>query len=1405
MRKFLSLVLALAMAMSLVVVNTSAKEFTDNDELNYKEAVDVISEIGVVDGYADGSFNPQGGLTRGAAAKIICNLILGPTTAAELHADTRPFPDVAVDSEFAGYIAYCSQQGIISGYADGEFKAANPLTGYAFMKMLLGALGYSSDIEGYVGENWSIQVAKQAIGIGLNTNLVDEFNGVDYVTREEAALYAFNTLQATLVDYENTITADVNGASVTISNNTAKPVTWSEGRNNDGHIKDDTFVQFAEEYFPDLEREDDRTKFEEPANTWTYDKIEIGTYERTDLIVETYTTGVSGREFYDLLKPGVIDNNDLEVYVDGIYAYGDGTIAAAGGHGAIDRFDEFDLVRSRTDDLGATGDGVLTKVYLDNDKDLITIVSINTYLAQALNDYSEESEYATLKAYTNITTDHKALTSNYNVDVVEVPNVVDVTKDTFYQVNISWKDEDLGAVVVLNDVEVLEDSTISEYSSSDANAGAAYDGKVTDLTTGGEEYDANVKAFYDDEILYRYNESLLTDNTYNVYLDQYGYFLGVDLFEGTKNYVFVTGFDRNTSNLSVKTATATGIFLDGTMKNMEVNVTATDKNIRNATGDNKDLFVEWSTLDYPTVTVNADDTLSYGGATADQQWIDRNKGGNDGIFNLNQWYTYTVNEDGVYTLKPATRMTWTQYPVDPDGDDVVIRTDNLSVADDHPDGVTVPNQTGRVYGEDATVFITVDLDDVDTSAGPRAITDVNGVYTGVQSVDLVVNTDDVQAVDQGQVYTVYDSDGYVIAAVVIGEALGNTGNYAYILSQAKGERLEDGVYYWKFDAILDGVKQTLEVRSNYDDTIDFFRRGMVVELRFDGDYVVSAEEVDLIDMYTNYAQQNPAISEYNVYYMSDRESLAADHWRVGSYDAVNYAPYAGDPEIVSLQGHTLYITADRSDLGLGVLRDEAKAVVIQRENGKEVINSYNDVQSAIDRLADADSSTTSLKDYNGVIMAVLNARGAAEWVVFDSDTELRTGSSGGQQGGGQYVAGVSNLGGGNFEVTYYDGDDSWTDAEIHDYVIRQMETYTGMTVKSYSYPVSNTMVFNDGTTWGANAKVAPVQQVALKLDGKVLDYYDASTLHSTTTISSADLQKYLPDGNYIPAGENDLTTGDSKVVAVVGGSTTDTITLADEDYELVPAYTVRETGGLSMTLADGTPVTAGNLFADGTALVVTGVGTDSTKKYQLAEDGVAYGSPAANTGVALEYNYTVSKDVTLSEEIYVDVTTPGEAGGEDRPEFGNAYRAAGIEITTEGKTTTIGGYDAASLANINNTALLDAMIHNVGGKDYAFVGVTFKSPVVNGADAVSCRVRTTAANAVPGAWGSSITDAPGADYDGGVYHHWFAVAEVSGSVGSRTVGTLSGDQSWTVEIEWTFAGGGTVVETYTVVRDAPNA
>ena len=141
MKKFLSLVLALVMTMSLVTISAGAKDFTDKSSIKYVEAVDVMSGVGVIDGYTTGDFKPTDTLTRGAAAKIICNMILGPTTAAALSADAAPFKDVPANHVFAGYIAYCSQLGIINGYGDGTFRPAGTVTGYQFQEDAAGRPG----------------------------------------------------------------------------------------------------------------------------------------------------------------------------------------------------------------------------------------------------------------------------------------------------------------------------------------------------------------------------------------------------------------------------------------------------------------------------------------------------------------------------------------------------------------------------------------------------------------------------------------------------------------------------------------------------------------------------------------------------------------------------------------------------------------------------------------------------------------------------------------------------------------------------------------------------------------------------------------------------------------------------------------------------------------------------------------------------------------------------------------------------------------------------------------------------------------------------------------------------------------------------------------------------------------
>jgi len=280
MKKFLSMVLALVMAMSLVTISSSAA-FTDAADIDYKEAVDVMTAVGIVDGYTDGSFGPDGYLSRGAAAKIICNMILGPTTASALVADAAPYSDVPADSTFAGYIAYCQKEGIISGYADGTFKPGNSLTGYAFMKMLLGALGYDVEIEGYTGNNWSINVAKQAIALGLNNGLATDFVGVNTVTRQEALLYAFNAMNTTMVQYPNNTQIVV--GDIKVSTTAAATVMPNTSGVDYAGKTDKTTMEFAEKYFAKLTSAPAEDMYGRPATKWTWKNKAVGTYaEKAD-------------------------------------------------------------------------------------------------------------------------------------------------------------------------------------------------------------------------------------------------------------------------------------------------------------------------------------------------------------------------------------------------------------------------------------------------------------------------------------------------------------------------------------------------------------------------------------------------------------------------------------------------------------------------------------------------------------------------------------------------------------------------------------------------------------------------------------------------------------------------------------------------------------------------------------------------------------------------------------------------------------------------------------------------------------------------------------------------------------------------------------------------------------------
>ncbi len=541
MKKFLSLVLALVMTFSLVTVSAGAKEYTDKSTIKYADAVDVISTLGIVDGYATGAFNPSNTLTRGAAAKIICNMVLGPTTASALGANSAPFTDVPANHTFAGYIAYCSQQGIINGYSDGTFKPAGTVTGYQFMKMLLGALGYKAADEGFTGPNWTINVAKLALGLGLNKGNTD-FVGSKAMTREEACLYAFNTLQATMVEYGNTTTITGSGINVSISGQ-AKEVAQGTVYKNIFPGKAST-LEFAERYFADLKVVGETDDFGRPAKTWSYKNSKIGTYAKDATL--TYTSEVKLGDIYKDLGLSKADKTDT-YYVDGKEQ------SVRDANGTITKDNNLTIARGSKATTG--GNGVLTEVYYDSSVDPATleIVQINTYVAtvgsvKAATASADRKITLTAKSHPTGTVDYGFETESFaQKDLVTYTVAYNETSSKY-------------------EVKSVEALAKTDAGTLTAFVGTDAEDASSNFTVNGTKYsyskNANVKNGPIDKL------GLKAD--LDVYCDQYGYAIYVEATKTATKYALVLGVGA-TNPYGDETIGATLLLADGTQ------VTATVK------------------------------------------------------------------------------------------------------------------------------------------------------------------------------------------------------------------------------------------------------------------------------------------------------------------------------------------------------------------------------------------------------------------------------------------------------------------------------------------------------------------------------------------------------------------------------------------------------------------------------------------------------------------------------------------------------------------------------------------------------------------------------------------------------------------------------------------------------------
>ncbi len=1004
LKRALSLTLASVMLLGMMVIGTSAAAgYSDVDEDDNVEAIEVLQAIEVMVG-DDRGFGPDRPVNRAEMA-VVMGLLLNLDY--NYYVSTCPFADVSGNYEWArGWVGACAANGIVSGRGEGIYDPGATVTAIEAASMMMRALGYFQNAEDY-NDGFVLVTVRQGNQIGI-------FNGVGSdgstpMTRNQVAQMALNALRSEIVDFTGTPGIEVNGVKVgyraeyTSRTSTEKKYNAIEGRTSDvasdANHKGQYYVQLGEElYNGDLRlNNNDRDAFQRPSRTWEYKGEQIGTYMKKELLDKEYTTKVTGRDLYDELSRNTIETYEFVIAVDGE------ELKETLEKGDNAYFTKGNLVRTNTNAVGATDKGVLTQVFVDNNSEdpTVYICVINTYLAKASKDYDDKKEEATFTVYgvedidtknpivlvknTGDKDSNKSGKQPYTESLVvrnEDINVEDVKDGDIVLVNVAE-----GEIKVIADPETLADQTISAF-------------KRGSWVNNGSQIDYADTALYDPEVLEEYDQTNMKDVTYDIYLDAYGYMIGLKQNSDPDQYVFITGMDGNNTNLKNRTFDVNAIFMDGRME---------------------------------TITVNGKDSVW----TADTK---------EGTGIMNTWCKYSVNSSDVYTLTEVgesiidEKAAQTAFNVNPGGSREVNRK-NLSVKTEYAAGTA--GEFTTVYGNDDTVFLTVSLDviegqyeyaqqtnasDQDRSIANRwvngttnektvaIIDDVDSVAVGVENVSIEVKdvvfgdykdsagnayANNNLVIPKHEIYALYNDDGYIIASVVIGDDAGSTKSYAYITSgnvNREGYTSADEEWTWTREAVINGEIGELTYKGSSlryignGSTNGNMKSGEWYEVRYDANGNVRRADKLTFAPY----------SSTNTKYIDRVEDVE---------DAINN----GDTVILqvllnnandklTLDGGTLYTDAQMTDTkGFWVARDVktvlglSKLLVTGNEGGVEGtdIAHLDDVTDGYEGRTGLESAIDDLdKNFNGYLNVLFDSTGAVTIILDDHwGTEVDEGNT----------------------------------------------------------------------------------------------------------------------------------------------------------------------------------------------------------------------------------------------------------------------------------------------------------------------------------------------------------------------------------------------------------------------------
>ena len=518
MKKLLAMVLALVMTLSLAVSANAA--FKDDKSISddYAESVAVLNGMGVFKGYEDGSFKPEGNITRAEVATIIYRIYTADVAKNDksgLYATYNKFSDMAGAGWAQGYIGYCANASLVKGYPDGTFKPSGKVTGYEVLAMILRAVGYDKNNE-FSGADWALHVAQTAQQLGVLDNVAKTTDLNAPASRELVAELLFQGIQKAQVTYTP--------AFGYVTDKVISTKTNSLGEKN---------FKLASAVAAD--------KWGRPATKWTYTTGDKATtfVEKPDL---TYTKAVAECDVA----------HDLDLSADTAYAL------IVNGQTASTKY-TVNLTDTKTK-MGAQGR--LFEVY----KDAKTIVMIDTFLAKVtyVADITYDAQ-GHVKTPATITLEvYDAKNASTPLTLKDYDDNYGYAKDEYVLVN-AYTDKATNSATVSG--KVL--NTADQYAEIVSKA-TSVDGAQSVIYWNAQQH--NVEGtVYDDAAKFYLDQAAQKDAKYTWYFDSYNNLIGAVEIAAATSYGVINSIwwaGNATDGSGVAKANVT--YMDGTTAQVDI-------------------------------------------------------------------------------------------------------------------------------------------------------------------------------------------------------------------------------------------------------------------------------------------------------------------------------------------------------------------------------------------------------------------------------------------------------------------------------------------------------------------------------------------------------------------------------------------------------------------------------------------------------------------------------------------------------------------------------------------------------------------------------------------------------------------------------------------------------------------